>query len=313
MGRVVEQGVQGLTAAAEGVATRSGARLSSSRKSIDTTFSLLAPSLILVLLGLMVPLLLMLRYSFNRWAPGDLMTSAFTLENYARFFSDSFYLNVLFRTLWMSLVSTAACLVLGLPAAYYLSRLKTRWLKTALILAIVIPLLMGNAVRAAGWIVLLADKGLINEVLIYLGILASPVRILYTGNAVAIGLIAVLLPFMIISLQAVFDGVSESYEEAALSLGARPFTMFRRVLLPLIMPGIFSGCLLCFVLAMNAYATPVLIGGPSFHMMAPKVYEQALKVFNWPFAASMAFILMAVTLVLTVTASLALQRRYGKV
>ena len=139
---------------------------------------------------------------------------------------------------------------------------------------------MGNAVRAAGWIVLLADKGLINAVLIYLGVLADPVRILYTGNAVAIGLIAVLLPFMIISLQAVFDGVSESYEEAALSLGARPFTMFRRVLLPLIMPGIFSGCLLCFVLAMNAYATPVLIGGPSFHMMAPKVYEQALKVFQ---------------------------------
>jgi putative spermidine/putrescine transport system permease protein len=302
-----------VTAITKELGSYSSTRPALRRKGISISLLLLAPSLSLVLLGLMVPLLLMLRFSINRWAPGDLMTSAFTLENYVRFFSDSFYLNVLFRTLWMSLVATMACLLLGLPAAYYLSRLKTRWLKTALILAIVIPLLMGNAVRAAGWLVLLADKGLINEVLIYLGVLHDPVRILYTGKAVAIGLIAVLLPFMIITLQAVFDGVSESYEEAAMSLGAPPFTMFRRVLLPLIMPGIFSGCLLCFVLAMNAYATPVLIGGPSFHMMAPKVYEQALKVFNWPFAASMAFILMAVTLVLTVSASLALQRRYGKI
>ena len=302
-----------MTAITKELASYSSTRPALRRKGINISLLLLAPSLSLVLLGLMVPLLLMLRFSINRWAPGDLMTSAFTLENYVRFFGDSFYLSVLFRTLWMSLVATMACLLLGLPAAYYLSRLKTRWLKTALILAIVIPLLMGNAVRAAGWLVLLADKGLINEVLIYLGVLQDPVRILYTGKAVAIGLIAVLLPFMIITLQAVFDGVSESYEEAAMSLGAPPITMFRRVLLPLIMPGIFSGCLLCFVLAMNAYATPVLIGGPSFHMMAPKVYEQALKVFNWPFAASMAFILMAVTLVLTVSASLALQRRYGKI
>jgi putative spermidine/putrescine transport system permease protein len=255
----------------------------------------------------------MLRYSLNHWAPGEMMTAAFTLENYVRFFSDTFYLGVLFRTLWISLASTVACLVLGLPAAYYLSRLKMRWLKTALILAIVIPLLMGNAVRAVGWIVLLADRGLINEAMIYAGVFSKPVRILYTGKAVAIGLIAVLLPFMIISLQAVFDGVPESYEEAAMNLGAPPLIMFYRVLLPLIIPGVFSGCLLCFVLAMNAYATPVLIGGPSFHMMAPKVYEQALKVFNWPFAASMAFILMAVTLILTISASLALQRRYGTV
>ncbi|MDQ8732328.1 ABC transporter permease [Bradyrhizobium sp. LHD-71] len=302
-----------MTASTDGLVAYENARPAVRRKGIKTTPTLLAPSLLLILAGLVVPLLLMLRYSFNSWTPGELMISALTLENYVRFFSDSFYLGVLFRTLWISLVSTLACLVLGLPTAYYLSRLKTRWLKTALILAIVIPLLMGNAVRVVGWIVLLADRGLVNEAMIHLGVLSQPVRILYTANAVAIGLIAVLLPFMIISLQAVFDGVSESYEEAAMSLGARPLTMFYRVLLPLIIPGIFSGCLLCFVLAMNAYATPVLIGGPSFHMMAPKVYEQALKVFNWPFAASMAFILMAVTLVLTISASLALQRRYGKV
>lgn len=282
-----------------------------SSESVDR-LALLAPSLVLVLLCLLLPLCLMVRYSLNRFSPGEMMVEALTLENYARFFGDGFYLGVLFRTLWLALASTLACLVLALPAAYYLSRLKNQTAKTLLVLAVVIPLLMGNAARAAGWMVLLADKGLVNEVLIHLGLLTDPVRILYTASAVGIGLISVLLPIMIISLQSVFDGVSEAYEEAAMSLGAGPLAMFRHVLLPMIMPGVFSGSLLCFVLAMNAYATPVLIGGPSFQMMAPKVYEQAIKVFNWPFAASMAVVLIVVTLTLTILASMALQRRYGR-
>lgn len=307
---MVEQRIQGVTLA-RGLVGRRPAVIALRKDTVDT-YSLLAPSLVLVTLCLLLPLCLMARYSLNRFSPGEMMVAALTLENYARFFGDSFYLGVLFRTLWLALASTLACLVLALPAAYYLSRLKNRQAKTLLVLAIVIPLLMGNAARAAGWMVLLADKGLVNEVLIHLGILVDPVRILYTSSAVGIGLISVLLPIMIVSLQSVFDGVGEVYEEAAMSLGARPLAMFRRILLPMIMPGVFSGSLLCFVLAMNAYATPVLIGGPSFQMMAPKVYEQAIKVFNWPFAASMAFVLIVVTLSLTILASVALQRRYGK-
>ena len=107
--------------------------------------------------------------------------------------------------------------------------------------------------------------------------------------------------------------VPDDARQAAADLGASRLRILWEIELPLAAPGILVGSLLCFVLAMNAYATPVLIGGPSFHMMAPKVYEQALKVYNWPFAASMAFVLMAVTLTLTVAASLALQRRYGRV
>ncbi len=117
--------------------------------------------------------------------------------------------------------------------------------------------------------VLLADRGLVNSALIFSGIISEPVRILYTGTAVVMRLIAVLLPFMILSLQSVFESIGKVYEEAELSPGARPWTMFFRVLMPLAVPGIFSG-LLCFV---NAYATPVLIRGPSFQMVAPKVYE----------------------------------------
>lgn len=274
---------------------------------------LLLPSLTLVLLGLILPLFLMAKYSVSHFEPGEVIAEGLTPENYVRFFSDPFYLWILVRTLTVAFSCTIVCLLLGLPAAYILSRISNPAIKTALILATVVPLLMGNAVRAAGWMVLLADRGLVNSALIFSGVISEPVRILYTGTAVVIGLIAVLLPFMIISLQSVFEGIGEVYEEAALSLGARPWTMFFRILMPLAVPGIFSGCLLCFVLAVNAYATPVLIGGPSFQMMAPKVYEQAIKVYNWPFAASLAFILMGVTLFLTVLSSVTLQKRYGAV
>lgn len=315
MGRVVEQGIQGVSALAVASAERPARRwwrpAGAARRS-DAGW-LLAPSLALVLAGLVLPLVLMARYSLAHFEPTALDISGLTLENYAKFFGDPFYLWILARTLTVALSCTAICLLLGVPAAYIISRVSNRVLKTALILATVIPLLMGNAVRAAGWMVLLADKGLVNSALLFSGLIAEPVRILYTGSAVVIGLIAVLLPFMIISLQSVFEGIGEVYEEAALTMGARPWTSFFRVTLPLAMPGIFSGCLLCFVLAVNAYATPVLIGGPSFQMMAPKVYEQAIKINNWPFAASLAFILMGVTMALTVLSSVTLQKRYGAV
>lgn len=309
MGRMVEQGIQGLSLALDTPAPS----LSPRQARRSSAGWLLLPSLTLVLAGLVLPLVLMGRTSLAVFDPGQVAAEGLTLENYTRFFGDPFYLWILARTLTVAASCTLVCLLLGLPAAYILTRLTSPGLKTALILATIVPLLMGNAVRAAGWMVLLADRGLVNSALLYTGIIVEPVRILYTGTAVVIGLIAVLLPFMIISLQSVFEGIGEIYEEAALSLGARPWSMFFRVLLPLAMPGIFSGCLLCFVLAVNAYATPVLIGGPSFQMMAPKVYEQAIKVYNWPFAASLAFILMGVTFALTVLSSVTLRKRYGMV
>jgi len=274
---------------------------------------LLSPAALVITLGLLLPMAMMFRFSLNRYSANELMTQALTLANYARFFSDPFYLGVLGKTIAVAMISTFVALVLGVPAAYFLARLSAPRLKSALILLTVIPLLMGNSVRTAGWMVLLGDRGLCNAILIFLGLTAEPVRILYTGKAVLIALVAAILPYMIISLQSVLEGIERVYEEAALTLGAHPATMFRRVLLPMLMPGIFSGSLLCFILAMNAYATPLLIGGPTFQMMAPLVYQQLTKVFDWPFASSMAFVLMAVTIISVVLSSVFVQRRYGRV
>lgn len=274
--------------------------------------SLTVPSLALVLFGLILPLAFMARYSLAVYDPMDIAVQGLTLENYYKFFADPFYRDILIRTVAVAAICTLCCLILGIPAAYCISRTKSARLRSLLILMSIIPLLMGNAVRVAGWMVLLADRGVVNETLLVLGIVTEPLRILYTGTAVILSLIAVLLPFMIITLQSVFDSISDVYEEAASTLGARPWTAFRRVFVPLAMPGIFSGGLLVFILGMNAYASPVLLGGPSFHMMAPMVYQQAIKTYNWPFASSLAFVLMAATLALTVFSSRLLQKRYGR-
>jgi len=258
---------------------------------------------------LVLPLLLLFRYSLNRFEPGQFMVEALTLENYVNLVTDSYYRNVMLTTLWVATLCTAICLVAGFPAAYVLARLRGRW-KSVLLMAVVLPLFVGNAVRAAGWMVLLGNSGILNSALVRIGVLEQPVRIMYTPFAVVIGICAVNLPFMVLTLQSVIEGIDRAVEEAAFNLGATTWQMARRVLFPLAMPGMLAGTILTFILAMNAYATPVLLGGPRFQMMGPLVYNQFIQQNNWPFGGAIAFILMIGTLVLTLTANLVVQRRY---
>ena len=273
---------------------------------------LVSPAVTIVIFVTLLPLFLMLRYSFNIYDPTELMKSAFVWDNYARFFSDSFFRDVLWTTLSVSATSTVICTVLGLPLAYVLAREANPFRKSALLVLIFVPLLVGNAARSVGWSVILADSGLLNGILLVTGVSSEPVRILYTYSAVVIGLVSLLLPYTIISIQSVIEGIPLSVEEAATSLGAGPLTLVHRVLLPLAMPGIYTGAIICFILTMSAYAAPVLLGGPKFQMMAPVIYQQITRVSNWPFGAALAFILMASTLILTIVSNAYLQRRYGR-
>lgn len=280
------------------------------RRRLSPAFGLAAPGTLFVVLALMGPLALMFRYSLNRFVPGQMMVEALTLANYQKFFADSYYQEVLATTLWVSGLSTLLCLLAGFPVAYFLVRQASDKWKGRLLLLVILPLLMGNAVRTAAWMVILGDKGLFNAFVSTLGL--SPVKLMYTPTAVVIGLVSVLLPFMIVTLQSIIEGIDANLEAAASSLGASHLTTLWRVVLPLALPGILAGTMLCFILSMNAYATPVLIGGPSFQMMAPAVYQQVAKAMNWPFGAALAFVLMVVTLVLTTTANVLVQRRYRR-
>jgi putative spermidine/putrescine transport system permease protein len=271
---------------------------------------LIGPATIVVAVGLILPIAILFRYSFNQFRPRVMMVEAFTLENYVKFFTDPFYVAVFFTTLRVALICTAICLILGFPLAYVLARTQTRF-KNVLIMLVVLPLFVGNAVRAAGWMTLFGSRGALNSALIGLGLIDQPLQIMFTEIAVIIGIIAVNLPYMVLTLQSVLEGIERSVEEAAFSLGADPLRMFRRVLVPLALPGIIAGVILTFILGMNAYATPVLLGGPQFKMMGPLVYGQ-FRLNNWPFGAAIAFVLMTATLGLTATANLMVQRRYRR-
>lgn len=268
---------------------------------------LVLPAGLLVAATMLAPLAVLARYSLNRFSPTQLMITALTPANYLAVLVDPYDRRVLASTLVMAFGCTVATLLLGLPAGYVLARLRGR-AKTWLLLATIFPLMVGNVVRSAGWMALLGTTGIVNVALQYLGIVSAPVKIMYTPTAVVIGIVTVVLPYMIITLASVIEGIPRHLEEAALNLGARPGTMFRRVIVPLAMPGIAAGCALVFILCMNAFATPVLLGGPQFQMMAPAVYDQFVRVSNWPLGAALSFVLLTVTLVLTAGGSWMIQR-----
>jgi putative spermidine/putrescine transport system permease protein len=272
---------------------------------------LVGPATVLVALGLLIPAAILFRYSLNRFVPGQFMVDALTVENYVKFFTDPYYTAVLGRTVRVACITTLLCLLMGLPLAYVLARTRTRW-KNLLIMAVVLPLFVGNAVRAAGWMVAFGSRGLLNATLIGAGAIATPIELMFTETAVIVGITAVNLPFMVLTLQSVIEGIDRSVEEAAYNLGAGPVAMTRRVLLPLALPGLLAGTILTAILAMNAYATPVLLGGPRFQMMGPLVFGQFVQQNNWPFGGAIAFILMAATLLLTAAANLLVQQRYRR-
>jgi putative spermidine/putrescine transport system permease protein len=273
--------------------------------------ALVLPAGILVVLLLVAPMLLLFRISLNLFSPTEMMVEATTAANYIQAVQDPYYRQVLLVTLAVALGSTLLTLGLGFPAAYWLARMQGR-AKSFFTILVMFPLLVGNVVRAAGWLALLGNSGAINAALLGLGIVAAPLPLLYNTGAVVAGIVAVVLPYMILTLSAVIEGIPRQAEEAASNLGARPMTVFRRVVLPLALPGVVAGSVLVFVLCMNTYASAVLLGGPQFKMMAPAVYDQFVRGNNWPFGAALAFILLAFTLVLTVVGSAVLGRRYRR-
>jgi putative spermidine/putrescine transport system permease protein len=269
----------------------------------------LAPAMIVVVGLLVVPLITLLRYSFNQYSTKEFMVEAFTLENYVRFFVEPYYQDVMLTTFGLSLLCTVTSLLAGFPVAYFLARTRSRF-KTLVFIAVLFPLLVGNVIRAAGWMSFLGREGFLNVVLAKVGLISAPLELMYTPYAVFIGLLGVLLPFMILTLQGVLEGIDFTLVDAANNLGAKPSRAFRHVILPLCIPGITAGSILVFTVAMNSYATPLLLGGPEFRMMAPTLYAQIAIASNWPFGAALAFILIIITFVVTILSTWMLARQY---
>ena len=273
--------------------------------------ALALPASLVVLFATVIPAILLFRYSFNHYDPSVLMQTAFTFENYVKFFSDKYFLAVLWTTIWMSFVCTALSLVLGFPLAWALARTQSRF-KNLLLMGLIFPMLVGSVVRMVGWMVILGNSGFANTVFHALHFISHPLRILYTPLAVILGLTSFVLPYMVLTLQGVLEGIDFSIEEAAHNLGAGPVKTFVRIIGPVAAPGVAAGSMLVFILCMNAYVTPVLLGGTRVTMMAPTVYNQISHVSNWPFGAALALLLMITTLALALGSHWLIQRNYAK-
>jgi putative spermidine/putrescine transport system permease protein len=252
---------------------------------------LAAPSLGLITAFILVPYLNIVVMSFRIPSTTQPYLPGFTARNYIKALTDDLYAGVLFDTLRIALTITLICLVISYPVAYHLARTSSRW-KGVLYAAVLSPLLVGVVIRSFGWIIVLGNSGTANQILKALGL--PTVKLMYNEFGIVLALVHVFLPFMILPLMGAIQGIDTRLEEAARSLGARRMTMFFRVVLPLSMPGVQSGCILVFILSCSAYVTPIMLGGGSVHMMTPLVVQQLVDNFLWPFGAALALTLAIV-------------------
>jgi spermidine/putrescine transport system permease protein len=257
-------------------------------------WALLAPGTLWLVAFFLVPILIMLAYSMMPRGIYGGVDRGFTLEHYRRFF-DPLYLEILRRTFVWSVSCTVICLLLGYPVAYVIA-LAGRW-KNVLLFLVILPFWTSFLVRTFAMIFLLRDTGLINNWLVKLGVLDEPITMLYTPFAVMAGLVYGFLPFMILPIYASLEKLDLSLLEAAEVLGARPVERFRRVTLPLSMPGVVAGCLLVFIPALGSFLTADLLGGAKQLMIGNLVQNQFSAARNWPFGSAASFIVMALVLI----------------
>lgn len=256
-----------------------------------TATLLLLPIALVNAMGFIIPVLNLLRMSFYEALAGGGIRETFTLASWTGLFRDAFYVDLIVNSILVSLSITFATLIVSYPIALYLHRSSGRW-RTFLTVLVISPLLTSAVVRTYGWIALLADHGPIVSSIAALGF-TSP-RLMFNTTGVVIGLTEILMPYMILSLLAGFGRLDPRVEEAAMTLGARPSRIFWRVILPLTMPGIALGCLLCFVLAVSSFITPKLLGGGRVFLLATEIYDQAIVTLNWPLAATLSMLVLII-------------------
>ncbi|MGH7152623.1 MAG: ABC transporter permease [Acetobacteraceae bacterium] len=260
-------------------------------KRLASITALLSPASALMLIGFVLPMAWLVRLSLDRAEEGGVLVQDFTTANYLRFLHDDFYLNILWRTLGLSIVVSFLTLICAYPIALFLFRTRSRWRGFLAVLTIS-PMLVSSVVRTFSWMAILGDRGLINDTLRTLGIIDHPLALMNNMLGVIIGLVQIEMPVMILALMAGLSRLDPALEEAAQTLGAKPWRAFLRVTLPLSTPGIVLGCLITFVQVMSSFVTPTLLGGGRVYLMATTIYEEALETLNWPLAATISIILI---------------------
>jgi putative spermidine/putrescine transport system permease protein len=249
---------------------------------------LLAPALGFLAIFFLYPIAGMLARS--------VLDHGFTLAHYARLGNEPVWLRIIWITFQIALYTTLCALALGYPLAYLLASLRPR-IAGLLMILVIVPYFTSILVRTYAWMVLLGTDGMVNRLLQALGVIDKPLPLMYNRFGVLVGMTYVLLPYMVLSLYSVMRGIDRSLLRAAHSLGASRFAAFRRIFLPLSLPGVAAGGLIVFILSLGFFVTPALMGGERDAMISMIVQQQVETYFDWPFASTLAAVLLAVTLV----------------
>ena len=261
-------------------------------RKLGLSAALLAPILLVNAVAFLAPVANLFRISFNEALPGGGIGPGFTWDNWIGLAGDGYTLEIGLRSVGVSLLVTALTLLCAYPIASLLHR-ASGVRRTVLFVMVISPLLTSAVVRTYGWVIVLADAGLVSAALGLVGVTGPP-RLLYNMTGVVVGLTEILMPYMILALLAGFGRLDPRCQEAAATLGARPWQVFWRVVLPLTAPGIALGCLLCFVLCVSSFITPRILGGGRVFLLATEIYDQAIVTLNWPGAATLSILVLAV-------------------
>ncbi|MDO5301693.1 MAG: ABC transporter permease [Tissierellia bacterium] len=248
------------------------------------------PFVLWSVLFVVLPLILVLITAFNGNVAMGLEGYSFSPEHFIRFF-EPLYLRILLRSILLALVSTAVCLLVGYPVAYFLSQMDSK--KSGIwILLFLIPMWMNFLLRTYAWITLLGRNGVLNRLFSFIGL--GPFDMMYNQGAILMGMIYNFLPFMVLPIFTVLSKMDKSYLEAAKDLGATPRQVFTRVVLPLSLPGVSSGVLMCFIPALSTFVISSLLGGNKYYLIGNLIEQQFRFTGNWPFGSAISAVLMVI-------------------
>ena len=245
-----------------------------------------------LVLFVFLPNLMIIVTSFLTRDDANFVAMVFTLDNYARLL-DPLYFDVLLHSLNMALIATLACLVLGYPFAWFLARLPQK-VRPLLLFLLIVPFWTNSLIRIYGLKIFLSTKGYLNEFLLWLGVIETPIRIMFTPGAVIVGLVYILLPFMVMPLYSSIEKLDKPLLEAAKDLGASKLQTFVRIIIPLTMPGIIAGCLLVMLPAMGLFYVSDLMGGAKNRLIGNVIKSQFLNIRDWPFGSATSITLTVV-------------------
>ena len=258
-------------------------------------FSQLAlPYIVWAVMMLVLPMALIALYSVMEQG-NSIISFSFTLEHYIKFFTDRDFLLILWRSLMIAVKTTIICLLLGYPVAYFIARSREK-VQNALILCITLPMWINMLVRTYAWIGMLSEGGLIQKILQFLGM--GNVDLLYTEGAVLLGMVYNFLPFMILQIQTSLSKMDNSLLEASADLGASPAQTFRRVTLPLSLPGVINGITLVFLPAVSSFFIPKLLGGGQYFLIGNMIANQFITVGEWNFGSAISMIMAVIMMLL---------------